>query len=681
MSYELKFTDYVNKGSIIVEDKTINEETSISFPGRESKSYGQKINENFLHLLENFSGPFAPSRPVEGQLWYDTTEDVNQLKIYDGTNWVASGGLKKSANLPSVSNSTPGELWVNTESQQLYLFTGTGWILVGPDYSDGLLTGTESNTIIGTDNKEYNTLFIRVENEIVFIISRYEFVPKSSINGFRQGLKPGINISSIALNGKMKYWGTSEKSENLMVGNKSIPASQFLRSDVESSTNFRLRIKSNDGVTLGSEDQLLIGIEDRSSVIQNQLNGSNIDIRLRNDNQTPTIMRIDSAGLVGINNTVPEQALDVIGNISVAGDSDNGGALTVRGTEDSDNISTGSITTAGGIGIAKTLHVGNDIVVNGAIDSTNILPSENNIHTVGTPSLQYSSMHAQTFFGNLQGNVSGTVSGRSGSSDRLTSATTFSITGDVENNSFAFDGQTGGTTKSFDVRISNSFISNKEVVYETNNADEIIFNRRVGESGIFKVSKRNFLKDIPIMPPGILLPYGGAEPPDGWLFCDGSVVQKSDYNELWNVVGHNFKDPVLLPDGGVNTYALPDMRGRAARGLDNLGGISANRVSDDAANDIGGNAGSQNTIISIENLPDHDHTLQGKSGTQYYGIRTASGSTNDDEAITMQIEPGLGGTQGLPSSGGVRTDTNISQPINTMDPYLAVNYIIYTGKS
>ena len=36
-----------------------------------------------------------PTNPVEGQLWYDTTAGGEQLKVYDGTTWVASGGLKK----------------------------------------------------------------------------------------------------------------------------------------------------------------------------------------------------------------------------------------------------------------------------------------------------------------------------------------------------------------------------------------------------------------------------------------------------------------------------------------------------------------------------------------------------------------------------------------------------------
>ena len=96
MAYAISYTDSVNKGNITVEDNTINAETTISLPGRFTTAYGQAISENFLHLLENFANSTEPPRPVEGQLWYDTTTGVDQLKIYDGTFWQAAAGLKKA---------------------------------------------------------------------------------------------------------------------------------------------------------------------------------------------------------------------------------------------------------------------------------------------------------------------------------------------------------------------------------------------------------------------------------------------------------------------------------------------------------------------------------------------------------------------------------------------------------
>ena len=683
MPYTISYTDTVNKGTITVADNTLNNETSLNFPGRGTTAYGQSVNENFLHLLENFANTTAPARPVEGQLWYDSTQGVDQLKVYDGTNWVASGGLKKASAAPAVANSSAGDLWVNTESQQLYLFTGSTWVLVGPDFSDGLLTGAQAQAIIGTDDITYNVLVIKVEDQPVIIISSQSFIPKVSIKGFRTGINPGMNIADEAIVGAqaLKYFGTSEKAEALVVGGTVIPASNFLRGNAASSTDFQLSVKSNDGIKIGTGGQLSLGINGETGVIQHNTSGSSIDIKMRNGNLTPTVVSINSDGNVGFNNSAPEQAVDVRGNIKISpktGEAETG-VLQITSTGNSTSIGTGSIVTTGGVGIALNAYIGGDIDVGGILQTGNIIPDSNATRNIGTSTNKYEQIHATTFFGNIQGNVSGTVSGRAGSADRLASATTFALSGDVEPNSFEFDGQTGGSTKTFAVSIANSFISNKEVTYDAENADELLLNVTTGTTGVKRITKRNFLKTIPLVPAGAMMPFGGEESPEGWLLCDGSEVNKSEYNVLWLAIQHNFKDASLVSDNGVAKFTLPDFRGRFALGLDDMGGPSANRVTDIAADAIGGNAGLESTTVATSNLPEHEHDLEGDSGTQFYGVRVGAGEPVDSNAITLPIEPGLGGTQGIASSGGIKTETALGTPLNVMNPFLAVNYIIYTG--
>ncbi len=683
MAYAISYTDSVNKGTITVADNTLNTETTLSLPGRFTTAYGQAISENFLHLLENFAGASAPQRPVEGQLWYDTTNNVDQLKIYDGTIWQSAAGLKKASSEPAVANSSAGDLWVNTGAQQLYLFTGSTWVLVGPEFTDGLLTGTKSDVLVGTDNLNYNVLSIKIQDKTAFIISDRAFTPKTAIEGFTTGIKAGMNVSTTALFGTetLKYYGTAEKADALVVGTTTVPAANFIRTDQTSTSNFDLKIKNNSGIVIGTGGQLTLQVDGEQGVIQHNTSGSNIDFRLRNGSVTPTVMRIDAAGKVGINNSAPEQDLDVSGNIKIGAKTGVAGSgfLNITSTIDSSSINTGSLITTGGIGVALNAYIGGDVDIGGLLQTGNISPDASSTRSIGTLSNKYDSIYANTFYGNIQGNVSGTVSGRAGSADKLASATTFSVSGDVQAASFEFDGQTGGSTKTFNMSIANTFISSKTVTYSAENSDELLINRPTGETGVFRVTKNNFLKSIPLTPIGTMVMFGGTTAPLGWLFCDGSEIRKSDYNDLWLSIGFNFKDSSLISDSGVNFFALPDMRGRFPLGLDAMGGSSANRVTDVAADTIGGTGGTQNTTLEVQNLPEHEHDMEGDSGTQYYATRVGSGTPDDTDAIQLSITSGTQGTQGLASSGGIKTTTSLGTPMNTIDPYLAVNYIIYSG--
>ena len=146
--------------------------TDITLIGKNYTGFGESINENFVKMLENFANGTAPSNPTEGQLWYDTTDSIDQLKIYDGTNWVAAGGLKKNASEPDSTNSVKGDLWVNTSTSQLYLYTGSGWLLVGPDFSNGNTTGAKSVEIVDTTDTTRTVVVVYIENIPVSIIKK-----------------------------------------------------------------------------------------------------------------------------------------------------------------------------------------------------------------------------------------------------------------------------------------------------------------------------------------------------------------------------------------------------------------------------------------------------------------------------------------------------------------------------
>ena len=114
MAYTVNKT---SSGSFTVQDGVLNTQTDLSFIGKGYAGYGETIAENFLHLLENFANTSAPSRPIQGQLWYDSSS--SQLKVYSGANFVpAGGGIPYVTSAPSTL--AQGDLWIDSDTEQLY---------------------------------------------------------------------------------------------------------------------------------------------------------------------------------------------------------------------------------------------------------------------------------------------------------------------------------------------------------------------------------------------------------------------------------------------------------------------------------------------------------------------------------------------------------------------------------
>ena len=463
MAYQVPFTDRANKGEIVVEDGAPNTETSMTLPGRLSTDYGLAVNTNFLHLLENFANTSPPTNPVEGQLWYDTTTEVDQLKIYDGTNWVAAGGLKKGSFQPDISNSVKGDLWVNTSTSQLYLYTGSGWLLVGPSTIDGAVAGAIVETITDTSDNDrvvvINYAYKGTEQNpvstIVSIISAEEFNPKTPIAGYNSTvpIKIGVNFNK-NLDGA-KFNGTANLAENLLIAGATIPTSTVMRNNIVNQVTEKIQIKNNGGIEIGNAKTLSLLVEGNNGIVENTIPGAPIDVRVNNNGTFVIPLRVKSNTNIGINNLNPTESLDVSGNIKT--DS----SINVTGTTESNDPTTGSIKTAGGLGVAKNLNVGGNFSVDGNSTMQNILPDIANVRSIGSSVSPFDSLHANRITGNLTGNVTGNVSGTAGSTAKLNSATTFALTGQITAGSFVFDGQTGGNVKTFAAVASPAIISDQ----------------------------------------------------------------------------------------------------------------------------------------------------------------------------------------------------------------------------
>lgn len=692
--YDVRFTDFVNKGSITVDEGTVNTETSLTMTGRNFADYGEIVNTNFLHLLENFANNVSPENPVEGQLWYDTTEGVDQLKIYDGAQWVSAGGLKKGISEPDTTSSVIGDLWVDTSNQQLYLYSGSGWILVGPDYAEGNSTGSKTETWISTTNAEIPVIVNYVNDLPVSVISYTQFNPKLARPGFSTSrtIYPGINLSNNISSTVAKIYGISQNAENIVDSTGSNPITYNDIARVSKSNNFTLqqRISNNSGLSIGSETSVLqLSVTGTNALITNKSNDGYIALRVNN---SLTGIRITNDGKVGIKNENPQEVLDVSGNIKA-------GKLNLTDTTDVGGITAPALNVAGGVAIAKSLTVADDIDITGDFTGGNIAATTTG-KNIGSASVPYNNVYANNFYGTLTGTLIGSITGSvTGSASKLTSPTTFQLTGDVTAPSITFDGSTGGLTKTFTTTLNDSYFTSKSVYTDDISGSEQILIRKIDDrtdlgdtqaiNTFYRTTVANIVSTVPTFQVGMIMPYAGTTAPAGWSLCNGAAISitSADYADLYAVLGFRYGGSFA---SGV--FRLPDLRGRFPLGyLDGETRTLAtdeDRVYDDGAADIlGADGGAQRRYITQDQLPQHQHSLQGDAGTQYFATTNVTGSDSGATNITtLGGDPGRGITVTGDVDGLVTSTVTIDgfpeevgEKITTVPPFLTINYIIYTG--
>jgi microcystin-dependent protein len=288
--------------------------------------------------------------------------------------------------------------------------------------------------------------------------------------------------------------------------------------------------------------------------------------------------------------------------------------------------------------------------------------------------------------------LTGNIVGNASTSTNLKFTTTFKMEGDVTSPNILFDGQVGGLTKTFTTSLTSGIITSKPEPFPniSKKTDFVLVNRT--SEGLQKQTRDVFVGDLAV-PVGGILPYAGVQVPYGYLLCDGSEVERTKFSDLFDIIGTTYNGTVPLV--GVNTFRLPDLRGRFPLGRDNMdnantvpnntggfvdaGGGNIDRVSGTAPDNLGDGGGQSSNSLAVSNLPDHEHSMKGSTGQQYYATRVDSAIPIDTGSLSDRGPTTVGQSQYIPSSGGIKTAGSLGQAFSVMNPFLTLNYIIRSG--
>jgi hypothetical protein len=373
MAYTINLTD----GTVFatIPDGQINTTSSMVLVGKNYAGYGEFLDENFVHLLENGANTTAPSSPLTGQLWWDKA--ANLLKVYDGSIFKTISAATASSSQPT--NNVAGDLWYDTVNQQLKVFTGSGFIVVGPAFSsvEGT-TGAVPETIIDSSSNPHFVTSLYVNNQRVAIVSRdAAFTPAAPINSLFPTIFNGITLWN---SGSPVFGGTATNADLL----DSLNSTDFMRATANTATTGVVRVQNNAGLFVGAANVFNVNTTTTDANVRSDISNGNLVLQANVGGTIQNVARVlGSTGVFAVANAATVgTTLGVTGN-TTSGNLVTGGIVTAVG-----NVRGGNITTPGQVSAAGTV-VADGNVNGGNITTSGVVSSAGNITSAGNIAGQF----------------------------------------------------------------------------------------------------------------------------------------------------------------------------------------------------------------------------------------------------------------------------------------------------
>ena len=312
MAYTINKTDGTKL--VALRDGTVDiATTDLALFGKGYAGFGERLNENFVKVLENFANTTAPANKIKGQLWYDTL--ANQIKVWNGSKFKPVGASTTSAAQPTNANT--GDMWFDTNNSQLYVYSSTAWTLIGPTAVAGSGVTQVSPDVI-KDNAGVNKSILKfiTNDTTVGIVSAEEFTPQTAIVGFSSIFK-GITLSTSV--SSAKFIGTATNADRL---GGELPAS-YIRSDTVANITGTLSVLNNGGVTIGAGSNILISMSGDDARFRNFTSNGNLEFYVNDGGSNTRALYIEGA----------THNVNILNDILVGGNAIIDGNLTVTGTQ------------------------------------------------------------------------------------------------------------------------------------------------------------------------------------------------------------------------------------------------------------------------------------------------------------------------------------------------------------